>query len=265
MIDLNNIGKYRENNRLEAKKSVGGLPHSIWESYSAFANTLGGIILLGVIEQEDKSFASVKLPNPKQLMEEFLCLVSDPSVVSANILSDNDVRIEQCSDHDIVVIEVPQAKPQDRPVYCGTNPFLGTFFRDGDGDYLCSSDKVEQLLLANAPTHRCWFDDDSRLFNVFDKIDGNERPHFPTNCPVCKHDTVHFYCSRHSDDTSRAGAWVWCSNCRHFIHASVSAPGWWSNHPDIPQEALAAIPGMLDKCADTLDQWINSLPYKMNE
>ena len=230
MIDLNNIGKYRENNRLEAKKSVGGLPHSIWESYSAFANTLGGIILLGVIEQEDKSFASVELPDPKQLMEEFLCLVSDPYVVSANILSDNDVRIERCDGHDIVVIEVPQAKPQDKPVYCGTNPFLGTFFRD-----------------------------------VFDKIDGNERPHFPTNCPVCKHDTVHFYCSQHSDDASRAGAWVWCSNCRHFVHASVSSPDWWSNHPDIPADALTAVPGTLDKCADTLDQWVNSLPYEMNK
>ena len=29
MIDFNNLDKYRENNRIEAKKAMGGLPRSI--------------------------------------------------------------------------------------------------------------------------------------------------------------------------------------------------------------------------------------------
>lgn len=119
MIDISRIEAYRENNRIEAKKALGGLPHSIWETYSAFANALGGVILLGVEEYKDHSLHTVDLPDPQRLVEAFWAILSDPKKISANILSPEDVQIEQVNGHHIIVITVPRARRSLQPVYVG--------------------------------------------------------------------------------------------------------------------------------------------------
>lgn len=40
---------------LECKKAKTELPKSVWESYSAFANTIGGYILLGIDENRKET------------------------------------------------------------------------------------------------------------------------------------------------------------------------------------------------------------------
>ena len=146
MIDFANIEKYKENNRIEAKRATGGLPESIWETYSAFANTLGGVILLGVEELADKSLHPVDLPDPEGLISEFLEAVNDREVVSANILSEGDVTVEDSEGKPIVVIRVPRATRRQRPIFIGKDPFSGSYRRDGEGDYPCPRREVKAML-----------------------------------------------------------------------------------------------------------------------
>ena len=145
MIDLNRLEQYRENNRIEAKRALGGLPHSIWETYSAFANTLGGLILLGVEEYPDKSLHPVDLPDPEGMVREFRALVSDPQKASVNVLGESDVRIETVGGDRIIVIRVPRAARYERPVFVDGNPRTGTYRRSGEGDYRCSEEELQAM------------------------------------------------------------------------------------------------------------------------
>jgi len=145
MLDFANIEKYKENNRIEAKKALGGLPNSIWETYSAFANTLGGYILLGVTEKEDKTFETVDLPDPEKLIKEFWDIVNTPQKVSINLISSKDIEVQEINGNHIVVIYVPRADRAYKPVYIAGNPVSGTYRRNGEGDYHCTDEELKAM------------------------------------------------------------------------------------------------------------------------
>lgn len=146
MIDFKNINQYKENNRIEAKTALGGLPQSIWETYSAFANTLGGIILLGVEEDSDKNLRAVEGINAQQLIKDFWNILNNQQKVSVNILSNKNVTIEESNGNQIVAIRVPRAQRYDKPVYLGANPFSGSYRRNGEGDYKCTKEEVRAMM-----------------------------------------------------------------------------------------------------------------------
>jgi len=168
MLDFNKLEVYKENNRLEAKKAVGGLPNSIWETYSAFANTNGGVILLGVEESPDGSLSAVGLDNPEKLMKEFWDIINNKNKVNVNILFDRYVRIEQINDKSVIVIEVPRADRAFKPIYLNNNLLTGAYRRNGEGDYRCSEEMMKAMLRDNGSKTQDMLVLDNLPLSVFD-------------------------------------------------------------------------------------------------
>ncbi len=140
------LEKFRENSHIEAKEALGGLPESLWESYSAFANAGGGVILLGVGENPDKSFRILELLDPRELIDEFWAILRDPMKVSVNLLTEADVQILQEEGKCIIAIFVPEAKPEQKPVYLAGDPWRHSYRRVGEADLRCSKEEVEEML-----------------------------------------------------------------------------------------------------------------------
>lgn len=146
MFDFSRLDQYRENNRIEAKRALGGLPQSIWETYSAFANTLGGIILLGVEEYNDHSLHAVDLSDPDRLIMDFWDIINNSEKVSVNILTDKHVQKQEADGNHIIMITVPKAERGDKPVYIEANPFTGSYRRNLEGDYRCTKEEIQSML-----------------------------------------------------------------------------------------------------------------------
>jgi ATP-dependent DNA helicase RecG len=141
-----------EGNDTEFKSAKGGLPGSLWETYSAMANTQGGTIVLGVAERNGE-LVWEGVPDAAQLRTVLWNQLNDRQKVSRNLLADADVRTVDDEGKKYVVVLVPRASRRDRPVYVGLNPLAGTYRRAEEGDYRCSDEEVRRMLAdqADAP------------------------------------------------------------------------------------------------------------------
>ncbi|MDE5687702.1 MAG: putative DNA binding domain-containing protein [Paramuribaculum sp.] len=149
-FSLELLTTYKENSRLEVKSARGGLPNSLWESYSAFANSEGGVIVLGVNENRNGHLVVEGLEDVRKTLKDFWNTVNNRQKVSSNILTDSMAAAEKLEGKDIIVIHVPRAERTSRPVYVGADPRTGTYRRNFEGDYHCSLEEVSLMIRDSA-------------------------------------------------------------------------------------------------------------------
>ena len=137
---------------IECKESDSTLTKSLWETYSSFANTNGGYIFLGIKENKKKRLPNERfeiqgIKNPDVQIKDFWNTINGDKV-NKNILKDEDVQEVKIpsSELAIIVICVPRADYNNRPIFINGNPYKGTFKRNHEGDYHATEDEVNAML-----------------------------------------------------------------------------------------------------------------------
>ena len=134
-----------ENAVVEFKRAKGGVPADFWPSYSAFANTDGGTIILGIREKDGKREIE-GLSDAEKTVADIWNAVNNAEKISANVLFNESVYPIEVDGKQLVVVEVPRAERTVRPVYVDADVFKGSYRRNGEGDYHCSRETVEGMI-----------------------------------------------------------------------------------------------------------------------
>ncbi|MCC8113363.1 MAG: putative DNA binding domain-containing protein [Bacteroidales bacterium] len=145
--DIREKIKGAEHASLEFKSAKAGFPKSFWETFSAFANTEGGMIVLGVAERQGRFVADGLTPQQiADLKKTFWDSAHNRDKVSATMLAERDVTEEEIDGNRVLAFRVPAAPYQVRPVYITTNPFGHTYMRNHEGDCHCTDEEIKEMI-----------------------------------------------------------------------------------------------------------------------
>lgn len=143
----NNL-QLQENSEVEYKSAAGGFPvKEFWITFSAFANTNGGTIVLGV-KQKGKQFIPDGLSEELvgKYRKQFWDDAHNKSCVNFPMLVESDVQdFKTERGQYLLIFRIPRASYDLRPIYLHGNPFGNTYKRRDEGDYQCSEDEVRQM------------------------------------------------------------------------------------------------------------------------
>lgn len=136
----------KESDELEFKTAAGGFPKSFWSTYSSFANTNGGAIVFGVKEDGDNLILDgLDETQISKYKKDFFNGMHSKQNVNIALLKEDDVYDVKFRGVHFLFFYIPRVDRSLKPVYCGLDPYTGTYRRDLDGDYHCSREEVNSM------------------------------------------------------------------------------------------------------------------------
>lgn len=148
---LKHIEALRESEDIECKLAQGRhgdgtLPKDVWETLSAFSNTEGGDIFLGLKELEAGNFELAGINDTHKVLREFWHGLNSGKKISPLVIEPCWVKVIEVDGKNVIQIHVPKAAKEYLPVYIHDSPFDGSYKRSGSSDVKIAEEEVRRML-----------------------------------------------------------------------------------------------------------------------
>lgn len=150
VADLVDLQTLSESAELEFKLAQGHdgkgkLPDDFWPTYSAMANTRGGYIVLGVREKNG-NLTLAGIEDVETVSKQLFAIASNSEKVNVNLLTNDSVQVVTLDGKKLLVVEIPAARREQKPVYLKNQPMRESYLRLHEGDHRCSEEQVKRML-----------------------------------------------------------------------------------------------------------------------
>ncbi|NMO04288.1 hypothetical protein HH308_24005 [Gordonia sp. TBRC 11910] len=126
---------------VEVKTAAGGLPKTVVETLSAFANGDGGVLILGL--DEESGFVPALGFQPRPIRDALVSACSEGVLPALRV----PIEIEAFEGSHLVRADIAPLDPLDKPCHVAARgAYQGSFIRSGDGDLRLTHYEVTQLL-----------------------------------------------------------------------------------------------------------------------
>jgi len=147
---LRSLNLTGEHAQIECKESAWQLPRDVWETISAFSNTTGGTLLLGIAERQGR-FEITGLIDAPKIQHDLASGLRDkmnvpiPAQVEPIIVPVDD------QEHVIPSVYIPEALPYQKPIYVRSAGLdKGCYKRVAGHDMPCTEDDLARFFQARS-------------------------------------------------------------------------------------------------------------------
>lgn len=145
-MELKDLSTLKESKTVELKAARGGIPKTVYETFSSFANTDGGTVYLGIEEGKPNAVVGLSKSACEAYEKELLLAIQNATIISLPVFGDDDLEEIPLGDGRFVLaIHVKEADRFQKPVYLNDN-LSQSFTRNGNGDFRLRQNQITSYL-----------------------------------------------------------------------------------------------------------------------